>query len=424
LTLGKRWAAVPLLMPPILGLVFYAFAAGAVHPGRLLPYWFFAVHFLAAVFTGGALLTYFRKRSPAALAGGLLGLAAFGGVIGVREYRDLQTTATWNYSGYESKPAWPAFRTLIETFQELPPGRVHWEDAEVIASYGSLNALTLLPYWSPDHPAVGGLWLESSLTAPAWLRARRETSHREASRTDPAIPADVGLDLEAGVAHMRLLGTRYYVAFTDQAVAEARGSSEMAVVATSDAFTIFEIPSTTMVEVTARAPVVHEGGRFQSAARAWVADPSGFGRWLVADGPSDWPRAGDGEDRPDADDPYGHTGDGGPISDLVLSSHEITFTTTAIGAPHLIKASWFPNWRSEGALGPYLAAPSFMVVIPNRETVRLRFSRGWAEWLGVLLSLVGVAAFVSGLLHVGVTWAFLSGRGRERNDAGSGLADR
>ena len=86
------------------------------------------------------------------------------------------------------------------------------------------------------------------------------------------------------------------------------------------------------------------------------------------------------------------------------------FLTTAIGVPHLVKASWFPNWRTEGALGPYQAAPAFMVVIPNRETVRITFRRSWAEWLGVLLTVLGVLAAISGLLHVGFTWAFLSGQ--------------
>lgn len=410
LTLGKRWAAVPLLVPPLLGLAFYWAAGGAVHPGRLLPYWFFALHLLAAVFTGGALLAWSRKRRPTALAGGLLGLAAFALVIGVREYRDLRTWAAWNYSGYETKPGWPAYSAMIEAFRQLPPGRVHWEDAQVVASYGSLNALTLLPYWSPEHPTVGGLWVEASLTSPAWLRTRRETSVREVSRSDPAIPADLGFDLATGIPHMQVLGARYYVAFSERAVSEAREAPELTEVATSEGFAIFEIPSTRLVEVSPHAPVVQEAGSFQAAARAWFAEPEGFGRWLVADGPAGWPRAGEAPAAASVPDlPAGSTGDAGPVSDVVLGDREITFTTSALGIPHLIKAAWFPNWRAEGALGPYLAAPSFMVVVPNRETVRLRFRRGWVEWLGTALSVLGLVGFVSGLLHVGVTWAFLSG---------------
>lgn len=419
LTLGKRWAAVPLLVPPILGVAFYWFAGGAVHPGRLLPYWFFAVHFLAAAFTGGALLTYARKRAPAALAGGLLGVAAFAVTSGVRQYGDLHTWAAWNYSGYEAKPGWPALSAMVDAFEQLPPGRVHWEDNRVIASYGSLNALTLLPYWSPSHPTVGGLWLESSLTAPAWLWTRRETSFEEVSRSDPTIPPSVGLDMETGVVHMRLLGARYYVAFSDQAVSAARSSPDLTVVASTDAFTIFELPSTALVEVNGTPPLVSDVGDFQAAARTWFSRPAGFGRWLVADGPGAWPRSSVDGSVEATQRPFGWTGDPDPVSDLAISDRDITFTTAAVGVPHLIKASWFPNWRAEGALGPYLAAPSWMVVIPNRESVHLRFRHGWAEWLGAFLSVVGVLGLVSGLLHVGVMWAFLSGEGSRGAAPGS-----
>jgi hypothetical protein len=407
LTLGKRWAAVPLLVPPLLALGFYAAGPGAVHPGRLLPYWFFAVHFLAAVLTGGAVLRYARDRARVALAVGLLGVAAFTLVSSVREYGDLRSWAAWNYSGYETKPGWPTYQAILETFRQLPPGRVHWEDAEVLASFGSLNAPTLLPYWSADHPTTGGLWIESSLTAHAYLLTKRETSALEAGRTDPLIPSDRGLDLDRGVAHMRLLGARYFVALTPDVVAAADDGAGLTAIARSESFTIFELEDVPLVEVAQESPLVHEGSDFQTASNAWVDDPAGFGRLLVADGPQGWPRSADEEPR-FRPEPPGTTGDSGPVSDLVMTPREISFTTSAVGSPHFLRASFFPNWATEGALGPYRAAPSFMVVVPNRETVRLRFARTWVEWLGLLLSILGAAAFLSGLLHHGVTWAFLT----------------
>jgi hypothetical protein len=408
LTLGKRSASVPLLVPPLLGLAFFFAGSSAIHPGRLLPYWFFAIHVLAAVFTGGAVRRYLRDRSPVAFAGGLLGLVAFAVVVGVREYRDLRTWATWNYSGYETKPGWPVYEALIETFRQLPPGRVHWEDAEIVASFGSLNALSLLPYWSPEHPAVGGLWLESSLTAPTFLLAKREMSRDEAGRSDPRLGPERALDFERGVAHMRLLGARYYVAFTPEAVALAQETVGLTTVAASEAFSIFEVSDVYPVEVLGTLPVVADGGDFQDAVAAWLDDPDGFGRLLVADGPSGWPRIGDPVLGPPTSRGYGHVGDPEPVSEVTMGAREITFTTLTVGVPHFVRAAYFPNWRAEGALGPYLAAPSFMVVVPNRESVRLSYRRTWVEWLGILLSLLGAAAFLSGMLHHGLTWAFLT----------------
>src|SRR5262249_12510358 len=54
----------------------------------------------------------------------------------------------WNYSGYESKPAWPEFQSLINTMNSLPPGRALWEPSSDIDKYGTTLALELLPYFT------------------------------------------------------------------------------------------------------------------------------------------------------------------------------------------------------------------------------------------------------------------------------------
>ena len=51
------------------------------------------------------------------------------------------------------------------------------------------------------------------------------------------------------------------------------------------------------------------------------------------------------------------------------SNESLTFDTTAIGEPHWIKISYFPNWHVKGADGPYLVSPSFMMVIPTQSHV-------------------------------------------------------
>jgi hypothetical protein len=39
----------------------------------------------------------------------------------------------------------------------------------------------------------------------------------------------------------------------------------------------------------------------------------------------------------------------------------------------MVRVSYFPNWVAEGARGPYHAAPSLMVVVPEQEQVVLEF---------------------------------------------------
>jgi hypothetical protein len=86
------------------------------------------------------------------------------------------------------------------------------------------------------------------------------------------------------------------------------------------------------------------------------------------------------------------------VSDIVVENDRISFRTTAVGVPHLIKVSYFPNWIAEGADGPWHAAPSLMVVVPTSEEVVLEFQDTWAETGGRVGTLVGVV----GLAGVGV----------------------
>ncbi|MBC7334621.1 MAG: hypothetical protein H5T85_09285 [Actinobacteria bacterium] len=72
-----------------------------------------------------------------------------------------------------------------------------------------------------------------------------------------------------------------------------------------------------------------------------------------------------------------------------LEREKIEFTTTAIGQPHLIKVSYFPNWKAEGAEGPYLVSPSFMMVIPTQSKVTIYYGMTFANKIGVALSTSG-----------------------------------
>jgi hypothetical protein len=74
---------------------------------------------------------------------------------------------------------------------------------------------------------------------------------------------------------------------------------------------------------------------------------------------------------------------------ITMTDETLSFDTTAIGRPHWIKMSYFPNWHVTGALGPYVASPSFMMVIPTQRHVELRYGRTASNTIGQLLTLFG-----------------------------------
>ena len=56
---------------------------------------------------------------------------------------------------------------------------------------------------------------------------------------------------------------------------------------------------------------------------------------------------------------------------------------TARAIPLLVKVSYHPRWRAEGAHGPYLVSPALMLVVPRQETVRLVYARTGADRAGL-----------------------------------------
>jgi hypothetical protein len=70
------------------------------------------------------------------------------------------------------------------------------------------------------------------------------------------------------------------------------------------------------------------------------------------------------------------------ISDAKIKTEldhlNIRFTTNKIGIPHLIKVSYFPNWKVTGANGIYPVSPHFMMVIPRQPDVLITY--GYSFW--------------------------------------------
>ena len=56
---------------------------------------------------------------------------------------------------------------------------------------------------------------------------------------------------------------------------------------------------------------------------------------------------------------------------------------TASGHPLLVKVSYHPRWKAEGADGPYLVSPALMMVVPRQPTVTLTYARTLADHLGL-----------------------------------------
>nr|MDQ3757279.1 6-pyruvoyl-tetrahydropterin synthase-related protein [Actinomycetota bacterium] len=316
----------------------------------------------------------------------------------------------WNYSGYERKPAYQEYRDVVRTMARLGRdegcGRAMWEYEPQLDRMGTPMALMLLPYWTDGcMGSMEGLFFESSATTPYHFLNQSELS-TSPSRAQRDLPYRA-LDVRSGIEHLQLLGVRYYMALSDEAKAQARANPALRLLATSGPWTvtypdgnkprtweIYAVADSRIVTPLAYEPVVMEGvakgGReWLDAAVDWYQDS---GRWevpLAASGPRGWRRVSG-----PADDPPRTPVAPVQVRNVRSGDDSISFDVDRVGAPVLVKASYFPNWKASGADGVWRVTPNQMVVVPTDNHVTLRYGHTPVDVGAWALTLFGVAGLV------------------------------
>nr|MBA2438545.1 hypothetical protein [Acidimicrobiia bacterium] len=389
----------------VVALLFVIAPEGRLWNARLLPFWYLCLYLLAAVAVAEAILSVaslvagLRSEANRATQWGgsvLAGLAVLVSVglplgslplgqqgpggyswmgFSTAQQSFIPGWAEWNFSGLERKDAYPEYQALMGTMADLGEsrgcGRAMWEFDSNLNRYGSTMALMLLPYWTDGCiDSMEGLYFESSMTTPFHFLNQSELSAKP-SRPQRDLPY-TDLDVSRGVDHLQLLGVRYYMAFSDEAVAQARAEPDLRSVAISGPWRVFEVADASLVAPMATEPVVLEdaaggGKEWLEPAVEWYNDPSAQEVMLAADGPESWARVVPGQEperRPVAP---------ANVSGIEARNHSISFDVDRAGAPVLVKTSYFPNWKVEGAQGPYQVAPNLMVVVPTASEVTLTY---------------------------------------------------
>ncbi|MDY7102868.1 MAG: 6-pyruvoyl-tetrahydropterin synthase-related protein [Actinomycetota bacterium] len=312
--------------------------------------------------------------------------------------------ARWNYSGYERKDSYPEYYGIVTLMDEIGRdngcGRAMWEYDSALDQYGTPMALMLLPHWTQGCiGSMEGLYFEASATTPYHFLNQSELSDRP-SRAQRDLPYSDGLDLDLGIAHLQLMGVRYYMTYTSEdspnAVEEARAHPDLTELDTSGPWTVFEVAGSPLVEGLDHEPAVltdvhATGEEWLEPSVEWYNDPSAWDTFLALDGPDEWQRVSVGED------PVPSEVSAAEVSDIDVGVDEISFQVDEPGTPVLVKASYFPNWQVDGAEGPYRVTPNLMVVVPTDEEVRLHY--GWTP-----LDLLAWAITAAGLVGVVVLW--------------------
>jgi hypothetical protein len=403
---------------------------GRLWNARLLPFWYLCLYFLAALavvelISAVAVLVQRDRPAPSR------GLLAAGPVVAAlltvavvalplralpfghtsadgRRYSWLHFVhssdrsvipdwAKWNFKGYEKKDAYPEYRAVVSTMRTIGEkqgcGRAMWEYSGDLDRFGTPMALMLLPYWTDGCiGSMEGLYFEASATTPYHFLNQSELSAAP-SRAQRDLPYG-NLDVSLGVDHLQLLGVKYYMAFSDAAVAAAGKEPDLQLIASTGKWHVYQVAHADLVQPLANQPAVLKGvpktsKGWQDAAVSWYLDRSSWNVMLAANGPATWERVRRGQQPVQTH--YSTT----QVTDVVTTTDKISFTVNRTGAPILVKTSYFPNWKAKGAQGPFRVAPNLMVVVPTDNLVSLEYSRTPVDWFGILCTLGGIALAVA-----------------------------
>lgn len=424
----RRFGIWVSLVALVLAVAFVATPQGRLWNARLLPFWYLCLYLLAALavaeLIGAVAVLLQRDRDQPSRVTMVVGpvvatlLTAVLVALPLRAlpFGDTSADGTryswlgystgdrsvvpdwakWNFSGYERKDAYPEYQSVVSAMRKLGDergcGRAMWEYAGDLDRFGTPMALMLLPYWTEGCiGSMEGLYFEASATTPYHFLDQSELSAAP-SRAQRDLPYG-NLDVGLGVDHLQLMGVKYYMAFSDTAVAQADQEPDLKLVSTTGKWHVYEVAHADLVQPLANQPAVVKGipktsRGWQDTAVDWYLDRSRWGVMLAADGPSSWERVRPG-DTP-IETPYSAT----TVSDVVTAPEKISFKVNRTGAPILVKTSYFPNWKAKNAEGPFRVAPNLMVVVPTDNLVSLEYGRTPVDWFGILCTLGGIALVV------------------------------
>ena len=364
-----------------------------------------------------------RRTIRATVAVALLGLVSVvpGLIAPVASFVGLHTSgnqvsswAQWNYSGYQSKPAWPEYHDLMSLMQSVSQkygcGRAMWEYNSSENRFGTPMALMLMPYWTNNCvDSMEGLFFESSATTPYHFLNQAELS---ASPSNPQVGLPYGtMNVTLGVQHLQMLGVKYYVAFSPLVIAEADTDPNLQFIAQTRVWPspgvrwrIYLIKNSPVVQPLTSLPNVVSGlasrVAWLNANTTWWLNPTLWGVVGASSGPAQWPRASSISTMTSTPLPSD------TVSKIQMGTQSVSFHVSTIGVPVLVKISYFPRWQATGATGPWRVSPNLMVVVPTSHDVSLVYGSSPA------LSVANLISNVTAL--IGVTLLFLSWKRRRK----------
>lgn len=296
-----------------------------------------------------------------------------------------------NYNGFETKELWGPFSSVNRYLRGSPNDpRVVYEHSMIHNGAGTVRAFEDLPLFS-GRSTLEGVYIQASLCAPFIFYLQSEISQKSSM---PIPDYNYSrFNLKRGIEHLRLFNVRDLI-ISEPASKEAfTESPEFRLRHRSGPYEVYEFlanPGRYVVPVKYK-PVLVPTKDWRRLSYRWFrlgdlsvplvfkdeVDEKDSLRFHIVEKP-DVRRL-----------PRELVEASTPLTE-VIGEEEILIEGAIRGRPLLIKVSYHPNWKVEGADRVYLASPAFMLIYPDSSSVRLFYGRTWPDYAGISLTTIAL----------------------------------
>lgn len=374
---------------------------------RLWPFAFFGLLALAACGAGG-ILAGLSYRGLAVTA-----LLLFTLIFGMSGTENIRSWTQWNYEGAEAKPRWPVFQKLIEPLKGTP-GRLANDLHEHNNAFGSSRIFESVPHLTGKPILEGGL-VNSAVGSMFSYYIQGETS--KACAGFPNLVSPPSFDFERATTHLRLFNVKHFIAKWSETKKELSKSKDWRLITEAQGWQLYELITNNGSYIY--TPKYHPVGivmasndkdNWKKAGLEWLYSiqliDQPFILFKTGEQTNDFKgtfisekdfikcchdsRSGVMESAPL---PV-RVSDDVSITDETVSDNRIKFRTSGMGLPHIIKISYFPNWKVKGAKRIYMVTPCFMLVYPDSDEVEIYYGYTLADKTGIVLSILGCISLI------------------------------
>ncbi len=306
----------------------------------------------------------------------------------------------WNYSGYEGKATWPEFKRINDHLRgDLNDPRVVFEHSQTHNRFGSSRAFENLPLFS-GRATLEGVFHQASLSSPFIFYLQSEASERGSG----PFPQHTytRLNLDAALPHFRMFNVSDVIVVSEKARKAYSEHPAFEQTLRTGMYAVYHIRdgATGYVVVAKNEPVLYEADDFKLAFYRWYRHPEMLDVPLI-------PRALISEDQAARFELRTDSITRLPRRPIEGSCHvtsrieqyRIHVETDCPGRPHIVKVSYFPRWHATDGSQILPVSPSFMLIRPKGRSVDLVYRRNAIDWIGLVLTLIGLVVLAVCLLR-------------------------